>query len=141
VVENLENAFPGHRQTNVALIGNSHGGGDVYNISAIWNSIEVGQASLTTTVYIDAISNMGTFDTRSERRRPKNTEFHANIYQTNEELSDQRLIGASTTINGTANEEFHVTLTNPLIHHTLIDDTEFVQDWVVSIILSEEAQR
>ncbi len=83
-------------QTNVALVGHSHGGGSVYHLSrrmafdgqynaevdTTFSNRITQNYNLVFTSYIDAVKNNSTATTSSEDRLPIGTAYHLNQYQT-----------------------------------------------------------
>ena len=87
--DTIVNAVNHHGQSQIALVGYSHGGGAVYNVA--WrvnnnfadtngNTI-IKPFSFVFTGYIDAVSNSNFLNFYSEDRRPPASNYHLNQYQ------------------------------------------------------------
>ncbi len=105
----VANAINNHGQSQVAMIGYSHGGGSTYNLSQslafdglsftyvvryddfgnpIYNAKKYEDRihqdySVAYTSYIDAINNHASLATSPETRRPEASQYHVNQYQQN----------------------------------------------------------
>jgi hypothetical protein len=126
--------------TQVALIGYSHGGGSVYNLSvrmhedsilAPANRVIKQPYTLVFTSYIDAVrndSNSNILQRNAETRRPIGSQFHLNQYQKNNSVSDAFLKGdATVTVVGMTTINIDRSNDQPYLYHTSIDDDPLVQ--------------
>jgi hypothetical protein len=85
-LKDFANKFQAHRITEFALIGHSHGGGAIYQLSEILNrqfpmERVNGQYRLAFTAYLDAIQNSSGLATAAETRYPLNSHRHVNYFQ------------------------------------------------------------
>jgi hypothetical protein len=93
----------------VALVGYSHGGGSVYNLSVRLqqdqqNGTLANTYSLVFTAYIDAVQNNSYFNSFAETRRPLGSLFHTNQYQRNNwmTLAGDSVAGAEDNLDRSA---------------------------------------
>jgi len=108
--------------TQVSLIGYSHGGGEIYELTAMM----VARAAWFTNYYtvpftacVDAVE-FGQADPTPENRRPLLTSFHLNQYQTH-------LVPSSFLLHGgPSGAEIEVDQTSNGLYHTTIDDDDSV---------------
>jgi hypothetical protein len=92
------NAVRNEDVSQVAIIGYSHGGGDVYYLANRLNSdgTKIGTFSIAFTAYVDSISNSSDYDTTPETRRPPGSLVHMNYYRSQGIWSELYLHGAPT---------------------------------------------
>ncbi len=114
-------AINGRGQTNVAIMGYSHGGGSTYNLAWRLNENVIGNLTDVTgafaipyTAYIDAITD---YTTGAENRRPLLSVFHVNQYQRN-----------STLKGGPAGGDDDIDRSYRGVNHGNIDDDPVVLD-------------
>ena len=124
--DTIKNAVNNSGVTDIAIIGYSHGGGSVYNLSCYLdadlnsNSPEITETySLVFTSYIDAIQNTSHTSTDPVELRPINSQFHLNQYQLNQNLSSGYLHGAATCGGTTDNTKNKL---RSLLDHGEIDE-------------------
>jgi len=80
--EEIISAVEDRDVSEAAMIGYSHGGGSLYDLSAgLAQSPPAASFTLEFTAYIDAIEDDSDADTDSETRLPVNTQFHMNLWQ------------------------------------------------------------
>ncbi|MDR2114873.1 MAG: hypothetical protein LBP87_00675, partial [Planctomycetaceae bacterium] len=135
-LDEIANAINNRGVTQIALVGYSHGGGSVYNLSkrlyydgqtTMWYGVNRTQEdkinnnktyTVSFTSYIDAIENYQYTSGDPEIRKPLSSNYHLNQYQTNGLL----YVGGSTIGGGII---INVNRTNQLptlYHMTIIDD-------------------
>ena len=132
--EEIKSAVNKRRVDMVALIGYSHGGGSVYNVSKRLNDDSINY-DLGFTAYIDAISQP-LFNTQAETRRPCNSTYHVNYFQV-VQIGDSPylLSGASCTPPGAGYEE-NVDTPTPTKSHVTIDDSVKVHKGILTRLYS-----
>jgi hypothetical protein len=126
--DTIVNAVNNQRQTSIALVGYSHGGGTVYHVAnrinnnyndTLGNNITVAH-SLVFTSYIDGVSNNlfidGIFETNSLDEVPPGSQYHVNQYQTNTGISGLAINGNS--VSGAADNLDRSNLNNGEIYHS-----------------------
>jgi hypothetical protein len=122
--DELVNAVNYRGVNKLALIGYSHGGGTVYNVSWRINKNyedSKGKTFLNTrqlvfTSYIDAVSNSNYFNPSEENRKPPGSLFHLNQYQENEFFT-----------GGLSSADEEVDRSTLGVDHGTIDDNSTVQ--------------
>jgi len=117
-------------QTNIAIIGYSHGGGSAYNLAnrlfydgQVDPTSQIGYSNriekdfnILFTSYIDAVQHNMHHSTAPETRRPLGTQYHLNQYQTNSFLHGDITSGNDiNTENFLYSELDHSTITRNLI--------------------------
>jgi hypothetical protein len=148
----IANAINNRGVTEVVLVGYSHGGGSVYNLSkrlyydgssCIWYETSVtfserihNTYQLVFTSYIDAIRNGSYTEMESEDRKPEGTLYHLNQFQTNTGITGLYLNG-TPTLGGTTLNTLNIDRTDdlPTLYHSTIDD-----DYSVQFVLREYFQ-
>ncbi len=123
----IYDAFDYRSVSTVALIGYSHGGGSVYNVSF---ALSDGLYNLAFSAYIDAVAQpLANID--PETRRPVFSAFHVNYYQV-ADASDLFLDGAPTIpLNpGVDGFELNLDASGNTESHISIDDSQIVQQGI-----------
>ncbi len=131
----IANAVNNRGVTEIALIGYSHGGGSVYNLSTLLydaGGLAGGNSSSTMTpvitkpyqlvftAYVDAVKNeISISGITPEDRRPLGSAFHLNIYQTNNSLLMFHFHG--TVVDNSTNIEITV---EGIKHSADLDDEQ-----------------
>ncbi len=131
----IANAVNNRGVSEIALIGYSHGGGSVYNLSTLLyeaGGMAGGNSSSTMipvitkpyqlvfTAYVDAVKNeVSVSGITSEDRRPLGSDFHLNIYQTNNTWLVFPIHG--TAVNNSTN--IHITVEG-IKHSADLDDEQ-----------------
>jgi hypothetical protein len=89
-------------ESQVALFGFSHGGGDTYTLASqlYTNRASVGAYTLAFTGYVDSIRNSSDFDTNAMALRPPATQYHVNYYRGTGIFSELYLHGVATQGTG-----------------------------------------
>lgn len=116
--------------TQMAIIGYSHGGGATHDLSeALANDPNVGAFQLLYTAYVDAVAEPGIAE---ENRRPVNSLFHVNYYQTPHTWAEDRWLGGGPIDPPGANIEVNVSATawGAALTHFDIDDNANVRNGV-----------
>jgi hypothetical protein len=128
-LEVVREAVQNREITSIAILGYSHGGGSVLDLS--WalkdQRAEIGSFTLSFTAYIDAIASL---TPHPEIYRPYESAFHLNIYQTNDfPLHGQEISSAAEL----PTENMCVTDTDwgSTLGHSTIDDDEHVASEVI----------
>jgi hypothetical protein len=134
--DEIYNAINNRGVTNVAILGYSHGGGSVYNLA--WRMYYDGGTTgnpaymfppqkiqnpynIVFTSYIDAVTNSNSINFYSEERRPLNSGFHLNQYQTNGWTYQSSYVSGCPTIGGTSSNTINIAYTD-LLHDTIDED-------------------
>jgi hypothetical protein len=130
----IKKAVTERNVTSVALIGYSHGGGSVYEVSQSMDA-DPTSFNLDLTAYIDAIKQPY-ISILTEDRRPTNTTFHVNYYQ-EFQLSDLIPLQGGPSLPSGAGDEDNVDYPTPTETHITIDDDAGVQ----GIILNHVKQK
>jgi hypothetical protein len=114
----------------VALLGYSHGGGSVYEVSDAMHLDPI-SFDLKYTAYIDAIKQPFT-GIDAEDRRPRNSDFHVNYFQ-NGTLADAFLNGAESLPVGPG---FWDNVDTPTVTetHLSIDDNTTIQTSIINYL-------
>lgn len=147
-LDEIADAITDRGVTAIALLGYSHGGGTVFNMSQrlyydgttvnlygetryFWDRLDDSKNwDLVYTSYIDAIRNSGYLDRHSEDRRPLGTEYHVNQYQRNPRWSSVWVHGAPS--NGDIDiDRSGLIYEGDLVHHKTIDNHPEVHRLIV----------
>ena len=123
----IVNAVENRGVTHVAIVGFSHGGGSVYNLSnalsqVFWSGEGRNPYIPVFTSYIDAVMNEFVSNTVPEIRRPMNSLFHLNQYETDS------FIHGGETLNGTSVNTENILRQD--LSHTEMDDDELVRAYL-----------
>ena len=123
----IVNAVECRGVTQVAMVGFSHGGGSVYNLSyalsqVVWSGEGRNPYIPVFTSYIDAIQNEYVTNTVPEIRRPMNSLFHLNQYETDS------MVHGDETLNGTPVNTENILRQD--LGHTEMDDDELVRAYL-----------
>jgi hypothetical protein len=113
---------------HVALVGHSHGGGDVYIISNLLNTARATLEAFTInfTGYVDAIKHDFITNADPEVRYPPSSLYHWNYYQRQSRLDNLWLRGDSVT-GSAVNQNVNNTAWGANLTHTTIDSDLTVQ--------------
>ena len=129
--DEIVNAVNNRGVTKVALIGYSHGGGSVYNLSyalslMVWTGEGRNPYIPVFTSYIDAVQNNVSINPFSEYRRPINSLFHLNQYQPNFfTISNVTIMGGAIITVGDGTITTNIEYSD--LGHLTIDDNDTVQ--------------
>lgn len=123
VFDELRNSINNQGYTEVALLGYSHGGGSVYDLSLLlmqestppFGTI-IQPFTISMTSYIDAIE---TGTTLSENRRPELSEYHLNQFQ----MNGIALVGVPTADSELLDDDIDVS-SGGLVHQTIDDNMD-----------------
>lgn len=125
VFDEIRNSINKQMYTEVAIIGYSHGGGSVYDLSLLlkeestppFGSI-IQPFTISMTSYVDAIETESIF---AETRRPEMSEYHLNQYQQDTGITGGNLNGDHTMDLEDSDDEVNVSGLG-LVHGTIDDD-------------------
>jgi hypothetical protein len=125
ILNDVRNAIQKHGQTNVAIMGYSHGGGQTYNLAHFLNRhrASIGTFTIVFTSYIDAIQKEWN---SAETRLPPGSQFHVNQYQRNTNTLQEGYLNGNK-VPGAAVEVDQGKM-KPWIRHETIDDQKVVID-------------
>ena len=123
--------YAGRFVTEVGLIGHSHGGGSVYDLTwrlNLWG-YQYNPFTISFTGYVDAIVQRGI---NAETRLPVGTAFHANYYQRNGVIDGYEVAGAQISDDVNADRGWTDENGDELTHGT-IDNSQDLQDELLDL--------
>ena len=141
VLNDLDTLVQGNRESVIALVGYSHGGGAVWQLADAMSrhAWPAAAPTLAFTGYVDAVQNSNSFNPFTESRRPAGAARHANYYQTNR-FDNSALIGAATagSTSVDVNRDFSAfrdPISGLIIDHLSIDNhPDVIQDLTERLI-------